>query len=154
MNKESEMKSARFDPIKVEKALVERKQLPERVDSGPGELGPLEDLFTERDLRKYALWRISMVRQFQLNAIRDLTDDDLFFLAGQSSEGYVGREQYGIQTDRNKIAQNAIRARIELDTRTAHGAWRRTILLSLATFLLGVLSSVGTLWLEGRLGAF
>ena len=124
------MKRAKFDPIAVESALVECGQLPERLDSGPGELGTLEDLFTERDLRKHALWRISMVRQFQLNVIRELANDDLFYLAGQSSEGYIGREQYGIHTDRNKIAQNAIRARVELDVRTAHGAWRRTILLS------------------------
>jgi hypothetical protein len=146
------VKQAKFDPIAVERALVECGQLPERLDSGPGELGPLEDLFIERDLRKYALWRISMVRQFKLNVIQELTNDDLFYLAGQSPEGYIGREQYGVQTDRNKITQNAIRARIELDVRTTHGAWRRTILLSLATFLLGVLASVGTLWLQTKLG--
>jgi hypothetical protein len=86
------VKRSRFDPIAVEQALVECGELPERVDAGPGRLGHLEDLFTERDLRKYALWRISMVRQFQLNVIRELTDDDLFFLAGQSSEGYVGKK--------------------------------------------------------------
>jgi hypothetical protein len=146
------VRRAKFDPIIVERVLVERGQLPERLDAGPGELGDLEALFTERDLRKYALWRISMVRQFQLNVIRELTDDDLFYLAGQNPEGYLGREQYGIQTDRNKLAQNAIRARIELDARTARGAWRRTILLSLATYLLGILSSVGFPWLQAQLG--
>lgn len=147
------MKQEKFDPISIEKEIVRHGLLPDRVDPPEGELGQLERLFTDKDLRKYALWRISMVRQFQPSVLRQLTDDDLLYLAAQSSEGYVGKEQFGIQLDRNKIAQNALRARIELDVRTARGTWRRTGLLSFATFLLGLISSILTLWLKSRLGA-
>jgi hypothetical protein len=146
------MELAKFDPISVENAIVSDGLLPERVDPPAGELGPLEALFTDKDLRKYALWRISMVRQFQPSVLRQLTNDDLIYLAGQSPEGYVGSEHFGIQLDRNKIAQNSLRARIELDIRTARGTWRRTLLLSLGTFLLGLFSSGVTLWFKARFG--
>ena len=146
------MKSERFDPILIEREMVSRGLLPERVDPPEGQLGQLERLFTDKDPRKYSLWRISMVRQFQPSVLQQLTEDDLYYLAAQSSEGYVGEEQFGIQLDRNKIAQNALRARIELDIRTARGTWRRTGLLSFATFLLGLVSSLLTLWFRSRFG--
>ena len=36
-----------------------------------------------------------------------MSAEDLLYLAGQSPEGYTGQEVYGIQADRNKVAQNA-----------------------------------------------
>jgi hypothetical protein len=48
-----------------------------------------------------------MVRQFQPSVMKQLSDDDLLFLAGQSPEGYTGDAVSGVQLDENKVAQNA-----------------------------------------------
>jgi hypothetical protein len=69
--------------------------------------GPLERHFTEKDPRKWALWRISMVRQFQPAVLGQMSAEDLLYLAGQSPAGCVGEEAYGTQLDRNKVTQNA-----------------------------------------------
>src|ERR1035438_580206 len=69
--------------------------LPPRADVLPSKLGSLERHFTEKDLRRWALWRISMIRQFQPAVLRQLTSEDLLYLAGQSSEGYVAEEAWG-----------------------------------------------------------
>jgi hypothetical protein len=115
------MSNKKFDPITVEAQLVQAKILPTRADTPPTYLGTLEQDFTEHDPRKWALWRISMVRQFQPAVLGQMSPEDLLYLAGQSSEGYIGKEVYGIQADRNKVAQNAVRARVELDTRATRG---------------------------------
>jgi hypothetical protein len=87
-----------------------------------------------------------MIRQFQPAVLRQLTSEDLLYLAGQSPEGYVGKEAWGIEVDRNKVAQNALRARVELDTRTSRGAWRRSVILALTSLLVGaLLTTLGTL---------
>jgi len=127
--------------------MVERNVLPPRADPPQGPLAELERHFTENDLRKYALWRISMVRQFQPAVLKRLSDDDLVYLAGQSPEGYSGQEVFGVQLDRNKIAQNALRARVELDTRATRGAWRRSITLGLSSLIIGAVLSTLTAWL-------
>jgi hypothetical protein len=54
-----------FDPIAVEAEMVKAGLLPPRADVLPSKLGLLEGHFTEKDPRKWALWRISMIRQFQ-----------------------------------------------------------------------------------------
>jgi hypothetical protein len=59
------MPNEKFDPITVEAQLVQARILPVRADIPPPFLGTLEQQFTEHDPRKWALWRISMVRQFQ-----------------------------------------------------------------------------------------
>ena len=59
------MSNEKFDPIPVEAQLVQPKILPTRADTPPIYVGTLEQNFTEHDPRKWALWRISMVRQFQ-----------------------------------------------------------------------------------------
>jgi hypothetical protein len=116
-----------FDPIIIEAQLVQAKVLPTRSDTPPAYPGTLEQNFTEHDPRKWALWRISMVRQFQPEILSKMSAANLLYLAGQSPEGYVGEEVYGIQLDRNKVAQNAARARVELETRATRGAWRRSL---------------------------
>jgi hypothetical protein len=126
-----------FDAVAVEREIVRRGVLPARVDESRGPLAELERDFTEYDPRKWALWRISMVRQFQPAVLKRMSEDDLLFLAGQSPEGYVGREAYGVQVDRNKIAQNALRAQVELNTRATRGTWRRTVALSLTSLVIG-----------------
>jgi hypothetical protein len=75
-----------FDPIAVETEMVKAGLLPPRADVLPSKLGLLEKHFTEKDPRKWALWRISMIRQFQPAVLRQLTSEDLLYLAGQSSE--------------------------------------------------------------------
>ena len=117
--------------------MVEHGVLPPRGDLATGQLGELERAFTEYDPRKWALWRISMVRQFQPDVLRRLTEDDLMFLSGQSPEGYTGSVAYGVQFDRNKITQNALRARVELDGRATRGAWWRTVGFGLFNLILG-----------------
>ena len=142
----SPMQHEPFDPIAVEAEMVKIGILPPRADPPPSQLPSLERHFTENDLRKYALWRISMIRQFQPAVLQQLTSEDLLYLAGQSPEGYVGKEAWGIVMDRNKVAQNALRARVELDTRTSRGAWRRSVMLAHTSLLLGaLLSTVGIL---------
>lgn len=137
-----------FDPIAVEAEMVKIGILPPRADPPPSQLPSLERHFTENDLRKYALWRISMIRQFQPEVLRQLTSEDLLYLAGQSPEGYAGKEAFGVEIFRNKVAQNALRARVELDTRTSHGAWRRSVTLALSSLLVGaLLTSLGT-WIQ------
>jgi hypothetical protein len=126
-----------FDAISVEHRLVEAGVLPPRADAPAGALGDLESVFTEYDPRKWALWRISMVRQFQPVVLQQLSNEDLMFLAGQSPEGYTGSTAFGVQLDRNKITQNALRARVELDGRATRGAWWRTVGLALATLIIG-----------------
>lgn len=137
-----------FDPIAIETEMVKVGLLPPRADVLPSKLGSLERHFTEKDLRKWALWRISMIRQFQPAVLRQLTSEDLLYLAGQSSEGYVGQEAWGIQLDRNKVAQNALRARVELDTRTSRGAWRRNVMLASISLLVGALLSDLATWIQ------
>jgi hypothetical protein len=137
-----------FDPIAVEAEMVKVGFLPPRADVLPSKLGSLERHFTEKDIRKWALWRISMTRQFQPAVLRQLTSEDLLYLAGQSSEGYVGEEAWGIQLDRNKVAQNALRARIELDTRTSRGAWRRNVILAFTSLLVGALLPALATWIQ------
>jgi hypothetical protein len=139
MRNDRGMRRSAFDPIAVEVRLVERGVLPTRADPSTGPLGDLEADFTEYDPRKWALWRISMVRQFQPHVLARLSRDDLMFLSGQSPEGYDNEAAYGVHLDRNKIAQNALRARVELETRTTRGAWWRTVSLALATLVLGAL---------------
>jgi hypothetical protein len=46
------MKSERFDPILIEREMASRGLLPERVDPSEGQLGQLERLFTDNDLRQ------------------------------------------------------------------------------------------------------
>lgn len=137
-----------FDPVAVEAEMIRIKMLPVRADTPPNPLEQIERHFTERDLRKYALWRISMVRQFQPTVLRRLTDDDLLYLAGQSAEGYVGKKVYGIKEDRNKITQNALRARIELETRATRGAWRRNVILAFTSLLAGAILTVLATWAQ------
>jgi hypothetical protein len=141
------MNTEAFDPVSVERVMVERRVLGPRADPSPGALAELERHFTEDDPRKYALWRISMVRQFQPAVLKRLSDDDLVYLAGQSPEGYSGHEVFGVQLDRNKIAQNALRARVEVDTRATRGAWRRSITLGLSSLIIGAVLSTVTAWL-------
>jgi hypothetical protein len=134
-----------FDPTHVELAMVAAGVLGPRGDEPTGALGPLEDHFTEFDERKYALWRISTARQFSPTVLRKLTDDDLLYLAGQSSEGYQQAES-GWAAPGNKVAQNSERSRIELARRATLGAYRRTIGLAVFGAVLGVLATwVGTL---------
>jgi hypothetical protein len=142
------MAHEKFDPIAVEAEMVKVGLLPPRSDVLPSKLGSLESYFTEKDLRKWALWRISMIRQFQPAVLHQLTSEDLLYLAGQSSEGYVGEEAWGIQLDRNKVAQNALRARVELDTRTSRGAWRRSVMLALTSLLVGALLPALATWIQ------
>lgn len=137
-----------FDPVTVEAEMVRLNFLPPRADELPSKLGPLERNFTEKDPRKWALWRISMIRQFQPTVLRQLTSEDLLYLAGQSSEGYVGEEAWGIQLDRNKVAQNALRARVELDARTSRGAWRRNVMLAFTSLLVGALLPILVTWIH------
>ncbi len=61
------------------------------------------------------------------------------FLDGQSPEGYAEDAAFGVQLHRNKITQNALRARVELDVRTARGSWWRTVGLAVATLILGAM---------------
>jgi hypothetical protein len=142
------MRTKPFDPIATEQAMVQADVLKPRVDSADGPLGDLELFFTEHDPRMWALWRISMVRQFDPRLLRQLPDEDLLFLAGQTPEGYSDKEVHGIQIERNKISQNAERARVELHTRTARAAWRRNVALGLGGVILGavlaVISSLAT----------
>jgi hypothetical protein len=56
------MSNEKFDPIAVEAQLVQARILPARADTPPAYLGTVEEHFTEHDPRKWALWRISMVR--------------------------------------------------------------------------------------------
>jgi hypothetical protein len=142
------MSNKRFDPITIEAQLVQAKILPARSDTPPIYLGTIEQNFTENDPRKWALWRISMVRQFQPEILGKMSDADLLYLAGQSPEGYVGREVYGIQLDRNKVAQNAARARVELETRATRGAWRRNVVLAVTSLLVGALLPSLATWIQ------
>jgi hypothetical protein len=142
------MPNKKFDPITVEAQLVHAKILPTRADTPPTYLGTLEQDFTEHDPRKWALWRISMVRQFQPAVLGQMSPEDLLYLAGQSSEGYIGKEVYGIQADRNKVAQNAVRARVELDTRATRGAWRRSVMLAVTSLLVGALLPSLATWIQ------
>jgi hypothetical protein len=130
-----------YDAIEVERALVQRGVLPERADEPAGPAGSLESDFTEYDPRKWALWRISMVRQFQPTVLKRLSDDDLLYLAGQSPEGYGGDEAYGVQLNRNKLTQNALRAQVELATRATRGAWLRSVTLAFASLIVGAVLS-------------
>jgi hypothetical protein len=142
------MSNKRFDPITIETQLVQAKILPTRSDAPPTYPGTIEQNFTENDPRKWALWRISMVRQFQPEVLGKMSDADLLYLAGQSPEGYVGQEVYGIQLDRNKVAQNAARARVELETRATRGAWRRSVVLAVTSLLVGALLPSLATWIQ------
>ena len=144
----ADMPNEMFDPVAVEAQMVKAGLLPARADTLPGRLGPLERHFTEHDPRKWALWRISMVRQFQPAVLGQMSAEDLLYIAGQSPEGYVGEEAYGVQQDRNKVAQNAVRARVELDTRATRGAWRRSALLAVTSLLLGALLPALATWIQ------
>jgi hypothetical protein len=126
-----------FDPIQVEAAMVREGVLTPRADKPFGQLGELERFFTEYDPRKWALWRISMVRQFDVGVLRQLTESDLVYLAGQTPEGYEGTAVHGVRQDRNKIAQNAERARVELARRATRVAWRQSLILGIGGVLLG-----------------
>ena len=130
-----------FDAVAVEASMAETGVLAKRGDADIGPLGrDLERFFTEYgDPRKYALWRISMVRQFQSSVLRRLSRDDLLFLAGQTPEGYPSEVAPGINFNRNKVMQNAERARVELDTRARRGAWWRSVALVFVGAGLGVL---------------
>lgn len=142
------MSNEKFDPITVEAQLVQAKILPTRADTPPTYVGTLEQNFTEHDPRKWALWRISMVRQFQPTVLGQMSAEDLLYIAGQSHEGYVGQEFYGIQGDRNKVAQNAARARVELETRATRGAWRRSLVLAVTSLLVGALLPSLATWIQ------
>ena len=142
------MSNEKFDPITVEAQLVQAKILPARADIPPAYLGTVEQHFTEHDPRKWALWRISMVRQFQPAVLGQMSAEDLLYLAGQSPEGYVGQEFYGIQGDRNKVAQNAARAQVELDTRATRGAWLRSVVLAVTSLLIGALLPSLATWIQ------
>jgi hypothetical protein len=83
-----------------------------------------------------------VVRQFQPAVLKRLPDDDLLFLAGQSPEGYTGVEAFGVQVDRHKLAQNALRARVELDNRATRGNWWRTVVFGLVSLVIGSLLTV------------
>jgi hypothetical protein len=143
---------APYDPVAVEQTIVDRGLLPARRDNPVGELGDLESDFTEKDPRKWALWRVSMVRQFQPAVLRRLTDDDLLYLAGQSVEGYIGEEAWGIQLDKNKVAQNALRAKVELETRATRRAGGRTVIVSFTSLLVGAVLTLVTTWLARSSG--
>ena len=142
------MSNEKFDPITVEAQLVQAKILPTRADTPPNYLGTVEQHFTEHDPRKWALWRISMVRQFQPAVLGQMSAEDLLYLAGQSPEGYVGKEFYGIQGDRNKVAQNAARAQVELETRATRGAWLRNVVLAVTSLLIGALLPSLATWIQ------
>jgi hypothetical protein len=142
------MSNEKFDPITVEAQLVQAKILPTRADTPPTYLGTLEENFTDHDPRKWALWRISMVRQFQPEVLGQMPAEDLLYLAGQSPEGYVGSDYYGIQQARNKVAQNAVRAQVELETRATRGAWRRSVMLAVTSLLVGALLPSLALWIQ------
>jgi hypothetical protein len=142
------MPNEKFDPIALEAHLVQAKIIPPRGDTPPTYFGTLEENFTEHDPRKWALWRISMVRQFQPAILGQMPDEDLLYLAGQSPEGYLGQEVYGIQMDRNKVAQNATRAQVELETRATRGAWRRSLVVAVTSLLVGALLPSLATWLQ------
>ncbi|NLT56610.1 MAG: hypothetical protein GXX79_19030 [Actinomycetales bacterium] len=125
------MKQNPFDPISVEKAMVEAGVLPQPADLESRRLGNNEQMFTEYDPRKYALWRISTVRQYQPCVLTQLTRDDLLFLAGQNPEGHPD------SMTRNKVCQNAERARVELNDRATRIAWRRQVIFGISTLILG-----------------
>ena len=142
------MSKGRFDPITVEAQLVQARILKPRGDTPPTFPGTLEEHFTEHDPRKWALWRISMVRQFQPAVLGQMPAEDLLYLAGQSPEGYVDEEFYDIQQVRNKVAQNAARAQVELQTRATRGAWRRSVMLAAISLFVGALLPALATWIQ------
>jgi hypothetical protein len=58
----------------------------------------------------------------------------------------VGNEAYGIQVDRNKVTQNALRARVELDRRATRGAWFRSVTLAAVSLIVGALLTALVSW--------
>ena len=89
-----------------------------------------------------------MVRQFQPAVLGQMSAEDLLYLAGQSPEGYVGQEFYGLQGHRNKVAQNAARAQVELESRATRGAWLRNVVLDVTSLLIGALLPSLATWIQ------
>ncbi len=108
-----------FDPVGL---LAEiRKTLPLSNLPGPGELGPLESLFTEFDQRSFAAWQIGQVRQWKSGVLRDMSFNDLLAVATHSPEGYPNPADNLSAAHaalvKNKLAQNARRAQFEVERR-------------------------------------
>jgi hypothetical protein len=139
-----------FDPIAAESLLVQRGVLPPRGDPAVGPLGDGEASFTEFDPRLHALWRVSMARQLHPDVLVRMPESDLLYLAGQSAEGYPSEGLGGIRLERNKVAQNALRARAELDRRAGRVAFRRTIVAAVCGAAVGAaLTVAGALLIGG-----
>jgi len=64
------------------------------------------------------------------------------------STGYrEGATEGGIDLPRNKVEQNALRARVELDRRTSRSIRRQAILVAASTITAGVVGALLALWL-------
>jgi hypothetical protein len=136
-----------FDPVAVEQQLITSGRLPQAPpgDRPAGEPDSDDRSFTEKYPRLYALWRLSMARQFHPDVLADMADRDLLFLAGQSSEGYPKDGMGGIALEGNKIDGNAIRARVELERRGSALAFQRALRTAiLAAVLSSMLAAVFT----------
>jgi hypothetical protein len=139
-----------LDPIALEDRLIEHGLLPDRIED-PSLPGADERHFTERDPRMNALWRIGLVRQFHPRELRQMGDDDLVFLGGQSATGYESLPAtHGIDLASNKTDQNATRARLELDTRARRAMGRQSAIIALCGVLLGSVLTIVTDHLFGR----
>jgi len=117
---------------------MESCTLKEIAPSGHG----FEEYFTENDERMQALWRISRVRQLRPEVMERMRRSDLLFLAGQDAEGYGEGESRDGEAVRNKIVQNAERARIELNSRAARTTWWITIVGVVVGAVLGAALTV------------
>jgi hypothetical protein len=131
-----------FDPIQIEDQLVKIHELPPLIASDHGALGETERFFTEDDRRLHALWRISMVRQLHPEVLHQLTDHDLLYLAAQSSDGYEENPKWGIDHVRNKIEQNTLRARVEIERRSRQAAFAQSLLVGSLSALVGAVLGV------------
>jgi hypothetical protein len=108
-----------FDPVAIDRQLIEKGVLQPPGDPAEGPLGADEKYFTEFNSRLYALWRVSMARQIHPDVLVEMSEADLLFLAGQTSKGYPDKGFAGIALEANKVDGNAIRARTELAKRGA-----------------------------------
>jgi hypothetical protein len=126
-----------FDPEQLEQQLVALGQLKPRIESDHGALGENERFFTEDNHRFFALWRITMVRQIHPEILRRLPNDDLLFIAAETAEGYEPQTQWGIDLVRNKLEQNALRARVEIDRRARRAAFAQSLIVGALSALIG-----------------
>jgi hypothetical protein len=138
------MDAEQFNPINLERRLMDRGALPPDQFGPAARLGEDEQFFTEGDRRLYALWRISRERQFQPTLLRSLPDTDLLFLAGQSPAGYPANGTGEVDLGLNKVTQNSERARIELDRRARRtGLWHNVVTGVVGAVVGAILTIVG-----------